>query len=253
MPKLIKTNSIVDPAIQQPFTGKSLAWLQQWGEDSTFYIVRSLLGDANYTAGAFAVQGVKNTGSGATVNIPNGAILYAGEFFLCDGLSTTLTGANVVVGNVVETFDGTIDPITFTDGIARSVHSIRKIVFTQGLTGTGAFDYSTMVFIQDVSPKTKRIAIGDWNMDLNASPVSAIVHGLDFAKITNVTAMILSDTGTLITELTTKLDGATASGGGIYLTATDVVLERVTGGYYDQIAYDSTSFNRGYVNITYIS
>lgn len=253
MPKLIKTNSIVDPAIQQPFTGKSLAWLQQWGEDSTFYLVRSMLGDANYTAGAFAVQGVRNTGINPVVNISNGAILYDGEFFVCDGLSTTLTGSNVVIANVVETFDGTIDPITFTDGVPRSVHSVRKVVLTQGLTGTGMFDYSTMVFIQDVSPKNKRFAIGDWNMDLNAAPVSAIVHGLDFAKITNVTAMILSDTGALITELTTKLDGATAPGGGIYLTATNVVLERVTGGYYDQVGYDSTSFNRGYVNITYIT
>lgn len=252
MPKLIKTNSIVDPAIQQPFTGKSLAWLQQWGEDSTFYLVRSMLGDANYTAGAFAVQGVRNTGTNPVVNISNGAILYAGEFFVCDGLSTTLTGANVVIANVVETFDGTIDPITFTDGVPRSVHSVRKIVLTQGLTGTGAFDYSTIVFIQDVSPKTKRIAIGDWNMDVTVGV--NVAHGLDFTKITNVSVMIISDTSAIITELTTKIDNATSGspGGGFFLTSTNVVLERLTGGYYDQVGYDSTSFNRGYVIITYV-
>lgn len=252
MPKLIKTNSIVDPAIQQPFTGKSLAWLQQWGEDSTFYLVRSMLGDDNYTAGAFAVQGVRNTGSGATVNISTGAILYAGEFFVCDGLSTTLTGANVVVANIVETFDGTIDPITFTDGVPRSVHSVRKIVLTQGLTGSGMFDYSTIVFIQDLSPKIKRIAIGDWNMD--ATTGVDIAHGIsNINKITSVSAMIVDDTGTLVSELTTNTDATTLAGGGILIDPTNIKLKRILAGAYDSTAFDSTSYNRGYVTITYIS
>jgi hypothetical protein len=251
MPYKIKTDSIVDPSIQQPFTGKSLNFLQQWNEDSNLAIIRAIIGDDNYGIGPFALFGLKDTGTNPVVNIAAGYMLYDGELFGCSGLSTTLTGSNVVVCTVTETFDMGIDPVTFTDLVPRNVHSIRNVVLSQGLTGTADFDYSSMTFIQSSAPKSKRVPIGDWNMD--STQTKNVAHGLpDMAKITSVSAMIVADTGAIITDLTANVDATTVAGGATYITATNIVLERITGGYYDQAGYDQTPYNRGYVTIWYV-
>lgn len=74
-----------------------------------------------------------------------GAILYNGELFLVDASSFTLTGSNVPLCTIVTTQYGTdADPVTYTDITTGNIHNIRKIVISQGPTGTGTFDFLTM-------------------------------------------------------------------------------------------------------------
>lgn len=248
MPRKIKTNSITDPNIQQPFTGPSLAFLQQWNEDSNFAIIRALIGDSNYGVGPFALYGLADTGTNPVVNIAAGFMLYDGELFECTGLSTTLTGSNVVVCTITEAFDLSIDPVLFTDLVPRNVHSIRTVVLSQALTGTADFDFSTITYVQPTI-KTITVDIGDWNMD--ASNTKSVATGIASNKIRSVTGFVRDDADALYYPIgysdgTGTLElwgGAHASG--------SVTLIRLTGGMFDNANYNATSFNRGWLTITY--
>jgi hypothetical protein len=72
-----------------------------------------------------------------------------GQLYEFTGGTITLTGSNVLILNLVQSFDANADPDPFSDGIPRTVHQIYKVVLSQGLTGTGSFcDYADLVFPQ---------------------------------------------------------------------------------------------------------
>jgi hypothetical protein len=96
--------------------------------------------------------------------------------------------------------------------------------------------------------KTKIIEIGDWNMDITSSV--NIPHGLAANKIRSVHVIIRNNLDNLYSpspatdtftqfELTHNYD------------ATNVIISRPNGGVFDSTNYDSTSFNRGWITITY--
>lgn len=102
---------------------------------------------------------------------------------------------------------------------------------------------------------TKIVNIGDWNMDATASV--SIAHGLTLANIRSVSAMIRNDANDTYTPL--SQDGAapatpTDSTGFISaINATTVTLQRLADATaYDNANYDSTSYNRGWITITYV-
>jgi len=97
--------------------------------------------------------------------------------------------------------------------------------------------------------KMKLISIGDWNMD--TSSLVSIAHGLTYTDIRSVYAAIITDDGTLYADLT-GTDSSGNGGGIVTWESTDVILLRTTGGAFDNINYNATSFNRGYITIQYV-
>jgi hypothetical protein len=100
---------------------------------------------------------------------------------------------------------------------------------------------------------TKIVDIGDWDMDTNA--FVNVSHGLsDFTKIRSISVVIRDDTNSdyrnlLINNFTT----AANNGGSINLINSTVInLSRINSGFFDDIAYDSTSFNRGWITIQHL-
>ncbi len=100
---------------------------------------------------------------------------------------------------------------------------------------------------------TKIINIGDWNMD-TTSQVD-VAHGLTLTKIRQVTALIRNDTDTTYTPLTlgSISTAAEVNAWVAGCTSTNVNLQRKTAGAFDDTAYDSTSYNRGWITITYVA
>jgi hypothetical protein len=102
--------------------------------------------------------------------------------------------------------------------------------------------------------KTKVIEIGDWNMDTTES--ESVAHGLgnDYKKIRSVSAIIRTDSyGHSYFPLTyyvDELSGGVEGGIGDF-DSTSILLKRKTGGYFDSTTFNSTSYNRGWVTITY--
>lgn len=97
--------------------------------------------------------------------------------------------------------------------------------------------------------KIKIINIGDWNMDTTANV--SIAHGIaDYKKIRGINIVIRADDDISYNNFPSWGGGA-ADGAGNSFT-TNFVLYRATGGAYDGNAYDSTSFNRGWICIHYV-
>lgn len=97
--------------------------------------------------------------------------------------------------------------------------------------------------------KTKVIAIGDWNMD-TTSTVS-VAHGLTFSQIISVSAFIIDDFSSVKVDIHTQNGLGTGGENGLRASASFIYLYRETAGYFDSAVYDSTPFNRGWINIQY--
>ena len=96
--------------------------------------------------------------------------------------------------------------------------------------------------------KTKIINIGDWNMVATSS--AGRPHGLSLLNIRDVQAIIRDDSDGLYL----KIDSSTYAGainGNIFVTSSAVSMTRREGGGFDSTNYDETSFNRGWILITY--
>lgn len=108
----------------------------------------------------------------------------------------------------------------------------------------------------------KTIAMGDWNMDTTAT--LSIPHG--FGNKANIRAIISiairDDSGNWAFPgmMANTLNGFDASRSGVGINSlaaqpidnTNINLARETGGFYDGIAFNQTSYNRGYITISYV-
>ena len=101
--------------------------------------------------------------------------------------------------------------------------------------------------------KTKIIDIGDWDMD-SFTNVN-IVHGLSLANIRTVTALIRNDANSTYTILTDGKDLTDGEAQGLIgsIGSIDINLVRLASGVFDSVNFSATSFNRGWITITYIA
>lgn len=113
----------------------------------------------------YVLWGCVNSTGAPTFTISAGAIYYSGEVYLVDAV-TLSAGTQTVVANIVITqYPTNADPVTFTDGVSRNVHNIRKIVFSVGASGSGIFDFNNL----------RQTAIGLKNDQQAALPASYTV------------------------------------------------------------------------------
>ncbi len=102
----------------------------------------------------------------------------------------------------------------------------------------------------DASTLRTTVNIGDWNMDTAGS--TSVNHGIaDFTKIRGFEVIIRNDANTTYYSLNGMSAGEVVHGGVISFGATTVSLQRTTGGAFDSAAFDSTSYNRGFITIFY--
>jgi hypothetical protein len=99
-------------------------------------------------------------------------------------------------------------------------------------------------------PRQKIIEIGDWNMDGTASV--NVAHGLTVSKIVGFRVMIRNDAGDTLHQIPRGNYSTDDLETDAVIDGVNVELGRETGGYYDDPAYDATSFNRGWIIIDYI-
>lgn len=101
--------------------------------------------------------------------------------------------------------------------------------------------------------RSKKVSIGDWNMDSTFGVT--VPHGLgaDFTKIVSVEVVVWNDASGSYGPLDRKSTGGTSvvQGGVVDWNNTVVALTRLTGGDYDNVNFDATGFNRGYIYINY--
>lgn len=154
--------------------------------------------------------------------------------------NATFAGTVTTGGNVVSDTDSTDD--LGTTGVRWAN------LFVDDITVTGDIAPATITLDSIVQPKIKIVDIGDWNMDSTSSV--SVTHNLTVTDIRDINVVIKSDSGNLI-----PLNADTGTGPGGYWqeqTTTSVTLTRAASGIFDNTGHDQTSFNRGWVTITYV-
>jgi len=100
--------------------------------------------------------------------------------------------------------------------------------------------------------KCKVIEIGDWDMDAAAS--HNVAHGLTIANIRIVTVLIQNDTESVLYSATQDHHATSCDVGISSIDSTNVVLDRLGAGQFDNANYDDVggvAGNRGWVTIWY--
>lgn len=101
----------------------------------------------------------------------------------------------------------------------------------------------------------KIISIGDWDMDATGAIV--VAHGIDVSiyRILDVVAWIHDDSDpntTFNLALQSTIPTASSISGSVFdIGVTNILLTRAVGGQFDNLNFNATSFNRGFVEITY--
>jgi hypothetical protein len=153
----IKTTDILDPTIQQPFTGGSLDFLQNANKEVVLAAIIGEIGNSYDSTKAYIISGLYAYG---TNQYQEGYVLFGGEIYYSAGKSSVTAFVNVPVLTITITNDVTADPVTFTDGISRSVHNNRKLVLSDAISGTGTFDLSDALHINTWVTQSSPTVIG---------------------------------------------------------------------------------------------
>lgn len=156
--KILDVSSITDTS-QFPIKRGTLQFLQDAHKEVFNEILIALLSGVG--SFPYVLNGMLNIGSGLNYIISAGSVFdpNTGEVFLCDGNTFTASVGQVAVVSLVTTQYSTYaDPVTFTDGVTRNVHNIRKIQVTAGTAGGSGTtdyicDYSDLVFNRFAIPE----------------------------------------------------------------------------------------------------
>jgi len=178
----------------------------------------------------------KSAGTGVTVD----GVLLKDSQVTSDMINEKTSGAGV-------TADGVLlkDSQVKTDVIIEKTGGAGVTVDGVLLKDGGISDGANII-------KTKVINIGDWNMDANS--LVTVPHGVTQANIRSVSAYIINDAGTYYFPVTPGTNVTNPADAEIQVVAGgQVSLIRKVGGYFDNPNFDSTSYNRGWLIITYVN
>jgi hypothetical protein len=153
--KNLLTNSI-STSVGFPVKSGTLDFLQTASSEMLIAIARSIVGKGYSASTPYALYGCNNTGSGSSYVIEEGAILWNGVLYLVPAVTFTLTGGNsvYVITSTSYVTSSVADPVTFTDGVARSVHSDTKMSVYQSALApspTVGFAYSGLKYLNQIS------------------------------------------------------------------------------------------------------
>jgi len=229
--------------------------LRETFNDEIWDVIEALLSPYNSDTEGIIVSGCEITGSGP-YDIAAGIVYLNGEFMrLAAATGQTLP-------KYIQAATAVNDTRTFNDGTSAAVFVTKSAELAGSAPGSGQYIAITSTTDPDdrrwkypiqsaARLKKKVVLIGDWNMD-SISGVS-VNHGLsDFTKIRGIEVIIIDDAGTTLRSLDHVSAGSSAPDGGVNdVNSTTIGLGRFSTGVFDGTAYDQTSYNRGWITITY--
>lgn len=152
-------------------------------------------------------------------------------------LNTKLTDPTTTVGDlIIRNGANTIDRL--------SIGSAGQVLTVSGGVPTWQDPAGTL--------NTVVVDIGDWDMDTTS--FVTITHGIaDYKKIRSITVVIRDDSDTDYRPLLINsfLTGANNGGSINQISSTTINISRINSGFYDDPAYNSTGYNRGWITIMY--
>lgn len=148
--KIIDTSKAVDPNKQQPFSTRSLYFLQRAFQENYKYIASAIVGTSYDENTPYVIDGCVL--SNADKDITNGHIFYKGLVYTVHGM----TGSTGTPIRFLETLtpDATADPTMFSDGTIENVHIDHDYDALDSATVTYDFSATDLVYFNNQSNLT---------------------------------------------------------------------------------------------------
>lgn len=152
MSNKINTAFEVDPGNRQPWTVKSLDFVQDNVKTLAVALAKTFLYDA--PTSPYILYGCEKvlSSTASTYNINAGYIFVQPDYDVCYLNASgplILSGTDVAVCTKSISYDATADPLTFEDGFPRNVHQHINYKVTAGPSGSGDFDFDDMLNVQN--------------------------------------------------------------------------------------------------------
>lgn len=144
--KKVDTSNIIEFVRKLGATGVTLTHIIAAIQETTDAIVRGITENAG---GAIVLYGCVNSGAGSNYIISAGAIWYNGEIYLVDAFTGTTGGGQTIVLSIVTTYDSG-DPVKYSNNQSYYTHSIRKIQFNVGTSGSGIINFSAVTYLSNM-------------------------------------------------------------------------------------------------------
>jgi hypothetical protein len=147
--KSINVNDVALGAAM-PYKSTMIDWIKTGEEENNSAIVNALT--YNNPPAYLVLYGCTSTVVGSTYTITAGAIVEGGTISITNSSSTVTLGAGQVIIGTISTIYPTVgssDPVTFSDGTTHNVHAQTTIVWSAGTSGSGDFNYTNLVFLND--------------------------------------------------------------------------------------------------------
>jgi hypothetical protein len=248
--------------------------------------MQSILSPFNSDSEGIVVYGCAVTANAGNFDISSGIVFLNNEFMRMPAQTNQSFTKYIVPGTIINdtrTFqDGITHNVTYDSpaALSGSTPGSGQYITISSLTDLNDRRWSNILANKQVATqfqltlealggfrtagsgaylKTKIIQIGDWNMDsTNSVSIAYSAYQIPHLKVRSVSIMIFADaavSGVQVSELNSFAPGVIDLGW--YLEAdgsgnpVGLNILRTTGGNYDGLAYNATSYNRGYVTFIY--
>lgn len=125
---------------RQPYTQRTHIHYNDMITEAVQSLAKMAMPNVN-TTDFYVLYGCVNSAS-PNANVSAGAIYFNGEIYLCD-VFVDGTISNDIVGTITTTYAAG-DPVLFTDNNTYNVHQIKKIVWSDAVSGTGSVDFADL-------------------------------------------------------------------------------------------------------------
>jgi hypothetical protein len=198
--KKIDVSQIVDPSIQQPFTGLSLAFLQEASKEMTYALCRNIIKSKGYTFSPTIPYKISADNYGGITG--DGFIFYGNELY-----RSTEDTIGLDYALIDTTPDVVADPVLFTDSVNRNVHNNRYLTYSMSPIGA-LFAMANVIDVTGITYKVadEYVLLTQFTTSLTYSNLTGLTY-----TTTKAAKYEIELKGTIYINSTS---GASAAGGG---------------------------------------
>lgn len=214
--------------------------------DEIWDAIEALLSPFQSDTQGIIVSGCVFTNNAGNFDMTAGIVYLNGEFMRIAAVTNQTFTKYIAASTPTQesrTFaDGTVNDVTEskTAGLVGSAPMSGQYITISSLTDADSRRWRPISSESPSPIRTKVFEIGDWDMDTFPAKLVAL-PGIDQTKIRGVNIIIIHDNGTTVYQF----DGLNA------ITGTGIFITRDSSSVFDSTNFDSTSYNRGWVTITY--
>ena len=204
-----------------------------------------ILLDGEYTSGVVSLMAEDFTGNQDEFTfstnfawqsaVPSGLVESTGRYYITDDELVTATETEAGLTEIAT--QNEVDQGIVDNGFVVSPEKLRRTPSVVGSTSSVKLNITVL-------------DIGDWNMD--ATPGINVPHGLTLSNIRNIDVLIRDDGNDTYTKNGSGVAVNSTNNLQIEAGTTNIFLSRTGAGFYDNVNYNQTSYNRGWITILHV-